>query len=55
LITVARIRSAAAVIVSARADEPFFRGVEPERRRSYTADAIARPVSRRTFNAATAV
>jgi hypothetical protein len=41
LFTVPRIRSAAAVIVSARADEPFFRGVEPERRRSYTADAIA--------------
>ena len=36
-----RIRSAAAVIVSARGDERFFRGVEPERRRSYTADAIA--------------
>jgi len=29
--TVARIKSAAAVIVSTRADEPFFRGDEPER------------------------
>ena len=31
LCTVARIKSAAAVIVSTRADEPFFRGDEPER------------------------
>jgi len=29
--TVARIKSAAAVIVSTRADEPFFRGDELER------------------------
>ena len=29
-------RLAAAVIVSTYADEPFFRGVEPERRRSHT-------------------
>jgi hypothetical protein len=32
LFTVARIESAAAVIVSTRADEPFFRGDEPERK-----------------------
>jgi hypothetical protein len=32
LFTVGRITSAAAVIVSTRADEPFFRGDEPERR-----------------------
>jgi hypothetical protein len=31
LCTVARIKSAAAVIVNTRADEPFFRGDEPER------------------------
>jgi hypothetical protein len=35
LFTVARIKPAAAVIVSTRADEPFFRGVEPERGRSH--------------------
>jgi len=29
MFTVGRIRSAAAVIVSTRADEPFFRGDEP--------------------------
>jgi len=37
LFTVARIKSAAAVIVSTRADEPFFRGDEPERSPSHTA------------------
>jgi hypothetical protein len=35
--TVARITSAAAVIASTRADEPFFRGDEPERSPSQTA------------------
>jgi hypothetical protein len=46
LFTVARIRSAAVAIVRARADEPFFRGVEPERSSSHTADANARPQTR---------
>ena len=31
MFTVERLKSAAAVIVSTRADEPFFRGDEPER------------------------
>jgi hypothetical protein len=31
MFTVGRIKSAAAVIVSTRADEPFLRGDEPER------------------------
>jgi len=31
IVTVARIKSAAAVIVSTRAGEPFFRGDDPER------------------------
>jgi hypothetical protein len=36
LFTVARIRTAAAVIVRTAADEPFFRGVEPERMPSHS-------------------
>ena len=42
LFTVARITSAAAVIVSTRADEPFYRGDEPERRPSHTVVASPR-------------
>jgi hypothetical protein len=36
LFTVGRITSAAAIIVSTGADEPFFRGDEPERSASPT-------------------
>jgi len=43
LFTVARIKSATAVIVSTRADEPFFRGDEPERSPSHT--VVASPGS----------
>jgi hypothetical protein len=39
LLTIARIEISRAVIVSTRADEPFFRGVEPERSHSHTAGA----------------
>jgi hypothetical protein len=39
LFTVAWIRLAAAVIVSACAHEPFFRGVEPERSPSHAVGA----------------
>ena len=42
LCTVARITSAAAVIVSTRADEPFFRGDDPERSPRHTAVASPR-------------
>ena len=42
LCTGARITSAAAVIVSARADEPFFRGDDPERSPSHTVVASPR-------------
>jgi hypothetical protein len=42
LCTVARIKSAVAAIVSTRADEPFFRGVEPERTPSH--NVVASPM-----------
>ena len=42
LFTVGRITSAAAVIVSTRADEPFFRGDEPERSPSHAVVASPR-------------
>ena len=38
----ARITTAAAAIVRARAEQSFFRGVEPERRGSHTGVARAR-------------
>jgi len=42
LFTIGRIKSAAAVIASTRAGEPFFRGDEPERSPSHTVVASPR-------------
>jgi hypothetical protein len=42
MFTVERLKSAAAVIVSTRADEPFFRGDEPERSPSHTVAKVQR-------------
>jgi hypothetical protein len=44
MFTVGRTKSAAAVIMSTRADEPFFRGDEPERSPSHIVVASPRCV-----------
>jgi len=49
MFTVGRIKSAAAVIVSTRADEPFFRGDEPERSPSHTVVASPRCSGKPTY------
>ena len=46
ILTAAQITSAAADIDSTRADESFFRGVEPERRPRHTAVAGSADVAR---------